>query len=306
VREQDFSFAMVPLKRITVRDRSRQDMGDLDGLTLSIKELGLLNPITVTSDFHLVAGQRRLEACRRLGWDEVPAHVVHHFAADSVIAVLAEVAENDKRKGLTTSERNIATARRMTLAAKLREEGHSLRSIAETVGVSKSQVAKDIDQVSTSGQLNEPEFITGADGKTYPATRPEIVPGGADDSDAPGLARVEPVPQDEASTPPGTTIDPETGEIVVHDEPAPAEHETTTSLRQLKDSMKSPEQRDRDAIEAAALKVCEGFLIHDPVRIADIGTPDTYDSMDRLEQRMTDWFRRHREARPTTRLKAVR
>ena len=38
----------------------------------SIAEVGLLHPVVVTPEGRLIAGQRRLEACRQLGWTEVP------------------------------------------------------------------------------------------------------------------------------------------------------------------------------------------------------------------------------------------
>ena len=310
MREQDFSFAMVPLERITVRDRSRQDMGDLDGLTLSVKEVGLLNPVTVTADFHLIAGQRRLEACRRLGWDEIPAHVVHHIATDSVVSVLAEVHENDLRKGFTTSERNIATARRIALAAKLREEGHSLRSIASTVGVSEGQVRKDLasEQVRTGTHL-APEKITGADGKSYPATRPEIVPGGADDSDAPDLdEEAAAVASTEVCTAPGTTIDTETGEVMPVDEPTPAEPEFDELASKLAEVMDTPARRDNQyllAVMNAIVAVRDRLIVFDPTEVAERSDALVWESLDRLDDSLTRWFSTLKAARPRA-LKAVK
>ncbi len=57
----------------------RRDSGPISGLMLSIQDKGLLEPIIVrpTEDgFEVVAGMRRYEACRKLGWRRVPAHVV--------------------------------------------------------------------------------------------------------------------------------------------------------------------------------------------------------------------------------------
>jgi ParB family chromosome partitioning protein len=53
---------------IIVGSRHRKDPGDIETLMESIKELGLLQPITVTPDGVLVCGWRRLVAMRRLGW----------------------------------------------------------------------------------------------------------------------------------------------------------------------------------------------------------------------------------------------
>jgi ParB family chromosome partitioning protein len=54
----------------------RQDLGDIQGLAESIREFGLLRPVLITADGHLIAGRRRLEACKLLGWVAIPVNVV--------------------------------------------------------------------------------------------------------------------------------------------------------------------------------------------------------------------------------------
>jgi N6-adenosine-specific RNA methylase IME4 len=46
----------LPISQITVGQRHRRDLGDIDGLAASIAEVGLLQPIAVTFDGHLIAG----------------------------------------------------------------------------------------------------------------------------------------------------------------------------------------------------------------------------------------------------------
>jgi len=84
---------------IKVGLRHRHDMGDINGLAKSISELGLLHPIVVSEDGLLIAGGRRLEAVKRLGWQDVRVTVVN-------IADMArgEFAENMDRKDFTLSE----------------------------------------------------------------------------------------------------------------------------------------------------------------------------------------------------------
>ena len=56
----------------------RSDMGSLGELAASIKEKGLLEPIVVRpidGRFEIIAGSRRLEACKRLGMRSIPCHV---------------------------------------------------------------------------------------------------------------------------------------------------------------------------------------------------------------------------------------
>jgi ParB family chromosome partitioning protein len=68
------------IKRISLsRNALRSEMGPLDELAASIAEKGLLEPIVVRfapGGFEVVAGNRRLEACKMLGMRSIPCHVV--------------------------------------------------------------------------------------------------------------------------------------------------------------------------------------------------------------------------------------
>ena len=64
------------IKDIIIDHCFRQDLGDLQGLAESIREFGLLRPVLITRDGRLIAGRRRLEACKRLGWETIPVIVV--------------------------------------------------------------------------------------------------------------------------------------------------------------------------------------------------------------------------------------
>jgi ParB family chromosome partitioning protein len=70
----------IDIKKIVVKDRIRDDLGDIKELAESIDRLGLINPITVKESedgkYGLSAGQRRLEACKLLGWKTIPANVI--------------------------------------------------------------------------------------------------------------------------------------------------------------------------------------------------------------------------------------
>jgi len=60
----------LPINQIRVGHRVRKDLGDLKGLAQSIEAVGLLHPIVVATGGKLIAGERRLKACRMLGWDK--------------------------------------------------------------------------------------------------------------------------------------------------------------------------------------------------------------------------------------------
>jgi ParB-like nuclease domain len=64
------------LAKIRVGERARRDLGDVASLAESIEQLGLLNPVVVTPDGELIAGERRVEAFRLLGRSEIPACVL--------------------------------------------------------------------------------------------------------------------------------------------------------------------------------------------------------------------------------------
>jgi ParB family chromosome partitioning protein len=66
----------IPISRIKVGERHRRDLGDIESLAASIADIGLLHPITVDEDGRLLAGARRLAACKQLDWKEIPVNVV--------------------------------------------------------------------------------------------------------------------------------------------------------------------------------------------------------------------------------------
>ena len=69
--------AVLPVCEIKVGPRFRKDAGDLSSLKQSIQEVGLLHPIIVDSENHLLAGLRRLKAVEMLGWKTVEVHIIN-------------------------------------------------------------------------------------------------------------------------------------------------------------------------------------------------------------------------------------
>jgi DNA modification methylase len=94
---------LIPIDRIVVKP-GRRAVRDVESLAENIQEHGrLLHPITVTRELVLVAGGRRLAACRLLGWVEIPAVVLD---VDYLDAKLIEIDENLHRQELTVLERS--------------------------------------------------------------------------------------------------------------------------------------------------------------------------------------------------------
>jgi len=107
----------IPITSIRVENRMRPlDDAKVAELAASIAELGLLQPIGVRPDGTLVYGYHRLEACKQLGWTEIPAVVVD---GDDLRAELAEIDENLIRSELTVLEQSEHIGRRKRIYEQL-------------------------------------------------------------------------------------------------------------------------------------------------------------------------------------------
>lgn len=82
---------------------------DVQRLSESVAEVGMMNPISVTADHTLIAGLHRLEAAKRLGWTEIECSVSD---MDALHTELAEIDENVIRTGLSDLELSELLARR--------------------------------------------------------------------------------------------------------------------------------------------------------------------------------------------------
>ena len=89
----------MPISAIILGKRQRRDLGDIDALAADVAAIGMLHPIVVRPDGTLIAGERRIEAAKALGWSEVPVNIV-----DLDAVVRGEFAENSLRKDFTLSE----------------------------------------------------------------------------------------------------------------------------------------------------------------------------------------------------------
>ena len=77
-------------------------MGDIAALAESMKRLGQISPIVVTKNNVLVAGGRRLEAARSLGWRTINATVVE--IPNELTMLEFEVEENVQRRSFSQEE----------------------------------------------------------------------------------------------------------------------------------------------------------------------------------------------------------
>jgi len=92
----------IEIESIKVKDRIRQDMGDITTLAESMKRYGQISPIVITSNYVLIAGGRRLEAARSLGWSTINAVVAE--IPDALTKLEYEVEENLQRRDFSREE----------------------------------------------------------------------------------------------------------------------------------------------------------------------------------------------------------
>jgi ParB family transcriptional regulator, chromosome partitioning protein len=129
------SLEKIQIENITICERTRQSPGPLTELMQSIDKVGLLNPITVDENLSLLAGFRRLECAKLLGWKTISAHIVN---ADSL---QVELDENTCRLDFTPSEKLALVQRIANKMRKAGVSGHDALQIAsDQAGVGRTDV----------------------------------------------------------------------------------------------------------------------------------------------------------------------
>lgn len=128
------------ISRNPYQPRFEIDPVSLDELKKSILTNGLIQPITVrrTPDhkYQLISGERRLQACKEIGFKEIPAYIID-VASDELMLALALI-ENIQREKLNAIEVGTAYKRLM-------DECHlTQEQIAERVGKDRTTVANTI------------------------------------------------------------------------------------------------------------------------------------------------------------------
>lgn len=133
---------MIPIKSILPnphQPRRDFDKAALQDLSISIMEYGLMQPVTVRQtgpfDYELIAGERRLTACRNLGMTYIPAIVMTASTTDSAILALVE---NIQRENLSYIEEAEA------FCTLISEHGLTQEELADKLGKSQSTIANKI------------------------------------------------------------------------------------------------------------------------------------------------------------------
>lgn len=135
------------IKPSPYQPRTIFDEEKIDELCQTIRTHGILQPIVVRiqdNSIELIAGERRLRAAQKLGWETIPA-IVREFN-DSQAASIALI-ENLQREGLTSIEEAYAYQQLIDVHDLTQE------SLAQRLGKSQSTIANKIRLLSLSDEI---------------------------------------------------------------------------------------------------------------------------------------------------------
>jgi len=93
---------LIRIADIKVNKRIRKNLGDITALADSMRRYGQICPIVITKKNNLLAGGRRLEAARLLGWRTINAVIAEIPKGLSKLEY--EVEENVQRRDFTKEE----------------------------------------------------------------------------------------------------------------------------------------------------------------------------------------------------------
>lgn len=143
----------IPIKNIAPnpnQPRREFDKAALQDLAISIMEYGLMQPINVRQtgpfNYELIAGERRLTACKNLGMTYIPAIVMKADDTDSAILALVE---NIQRENLNYIEEAEAYC---TL---IDEHGLTQEELADKLGKGQSTIANKIRILRLSPEVRK-------------------------------------------------------------------------------------------------------------------------------------------------------
>ncbi len=132
----------VPLNKITVGPRYRKDMGDMQEFVASIKEHGILQPITIDSNYLLVTGGRRYAGAKQAGLSTIPCLIRKITGKLNYLEL--ELLENKQRKDMTWQEQ--ARLEKDIFELRLKEDPNwSLRKQEELTDASKASIQRRIE-----------------------------------------------------------------------------------------------------------------------------------------------------------------
>jgi ParB family chromosome partitioning protein len=114
----------MPISEIILLPRKRASK-EIEPLIRSIMEIGLMNPITINKRKILVSGYHRLQACKAMGWVEVPVIIMDY---DNLHSEMAEIDENIIKNEMTALENAEQLKRRKDIYEIIHPDNASTRA----------------------------------------------------------------------------------------------------------------------------------------------------------------------------------
>ena len=149
--EKNVRAVYLPIENIRpnpYQPRREMDKDALEDLCASIKQYGLMQPVVVRQinecDYELIAGERRLCACRMAGMTQISAIVIRAGGTDSAVMALIE---NIQRENLGYIEEAEA------FCALLSDHGITQEELAARLGKSQSTIANKIRILKLSPEI---------------------------------------------------------------------------------------------------------------------------------------------------------
>jgi ParB family transcriptional regulator, chromosome partitioning protein len=147
-------LAKIPINNISAnpfQPRTHSDPAAYEELKKSILENGLIQPVTVRrkveNHYELISGERRLNACKEIGFREIPAYIIKVDTDEAMLALA--LIENIQREKLNPIE--IANAYK-----RLMDECHlTQEQIADKVGKDRTTVANTIRLLKLPPEIQE-------------------------------------------------------------------------------------------------------------------------------------------------------
>ena len=144
----------VPVEKIKFGDRTRVEYGRMEELIESIKEKGILQPITISSDYTLLAGGRRLTAAKAAGLKEIPCLIRSTKEDAKLDALEVELIENAFREDFTFQER-AAHIKKLHDYCTSQQMDWSLRKTAQLLNRDKMGVHRDLQVAAAIEKIPE-------------------------------------------------------------------------------------------------------------------------------------------------------
>jgi len=149
----------VPVSRIEIgqdRPRSATDQGAILALAESIRQCGLISPISVRESdggYRLIAGERRLRAVVSLGLRFVDAFVVDACDMDAALMALVENIQREPLHYLEEAE---------AYGAILRDHGLTQRELAARIGRSQGAAANRMRLLGLTDERRQTQALKAA------------------------------------------------------------------------------------------------------------------------------------------------